>query len=78
MKRAHVEASNAWRVILSLLEVVMYMYILYVYRKKTLSWWARQASDPGQCCFEFVSSHQQGIPITCLAHYPAIHTQGQP
>ena len=25
---------------------------------------------PGRRCFELISSHQQGILITCLAHHP--------
>ena len=39
---------------------------------------ARQAVIPGQRCFELVSSHQQGIRITCLAHHPALYTHGEP
>ena len=27
---------------------------------------------PGQCCFKLVSSHQQGMCITCLAHHLAL------
>ena len=37
----------------------------------------RQASDPWTA--EFVSSHQQGIRPTCLAHHPAgLYAQGEP
>ena len=32
----------------------------------------------GQHCFELVSSHQQGIHITCLAHHSSLYTQGEP
>ena len=38
--------------------------------EKTLSWWgqtSQQSLDSG--CFELVSSHQQGIRVTCLAHH---------
>ena len=31
----------------------------------------------GRCCFELVISHHQGIRITCLAHHPALYTQGE-
>ena len=27
-------------------------------------------------CFELVSSHWQGIRMTCLAHHPALYTHG--
>ena len=33
---------------------------------------------PGQRCFEQVSSQQQGICITCLAHHLALYTRGEP
>ena len=33
---------------------------------------------PGQRCFELISSHQQGIRATCLAHHQFIHTRRTP
>ena len=41
-----------------------------MYMSKTLSWWDQtsQRSLDGDC-FELVSSHQQGISITCLGFY---------
>ena len=47
--------------------------------EKGLSWWgqtSQRSLDSG--CFELVSSHQQGIRITCLTHHPALYTQGKP
>jgi hypothetical protein len=46
--------------------------------EKTVSWWgqtSQRSLDSG--CFELVSSHQQGIRIPCLAHHPALYTQGE-
>ena len=37
---------------------------------------SQRSLDSG--CFELVSSHQQGIHITCLAHHPALYTPGEP
>ena len=48
-----------------------FMYI-HVHMKQKLSWCgqtSQQSLDSG--CFELVSSHQQGIRITCLAHHPS-------
>ena len=46
------------------------MHILCKYKKNSC--------HGGVPCFELVSSHQQGIHITCLAHDPALHAQDEP
>ena len=52
----------------------MYMYIVHVYMYiKKLHWWgqtSQRSLDSG--CFKLVSSHQQGMCITCLAHHLAL------
>ena len=55
----------------------MYMSCMYacagVHKKQILVKLGSQRSlDSG--CFELVSSHQQGICITCLAYHPALYT----
>ena len=57
------------------------MYTLRVHvhvhvHDKVIMGQARQRSLDSSC-FEPVSSHQQGIHITCLAHHPALYTQGE-
>ena len=58
------------------------LYILciymYMYMKNHCHGGARQAAISGQRCFELVSSHQQRIRITCVAHYPTLCTHGEP
>ena len=41
---------------------------LLPHKKKTLSWWyqTKQSLDSG--CFKLISSHQQGIQVTCLMY----------
>ena len=58
---------------------IMYKYT-HVHEKNTVKVGPDKPAIPGQRCFELVSSHQQGIHIhvTCLAHHPALDTQGEP
>ena len=51
-----------------IVHVHVYVYIMYMYMKNV---------EPGQV-FELVSSHQQGICTTCLAHHPALDTHDEP
>ena len=49
---------------------------MYVHMKKTLSWWGQTSQRSlDSSCFKLVSSHQQGIRITCQARHPQLYIQ---
>ena len=44
----------------------LHVHVQFLYMKKAVMVGPDMPAIPGQCCFEFVSSHQQGICITFL------------
>ena len=50
--------------------------VLYIHEKIMVG--PDKPAIPGQRCFELVSSHQQGIRMTCPAHHRALYARGEP
>ena len=48
--------------------------LLRLYMEKFVMVGPDKPAIPVQRCFGLVSSHQQGIRVTCLAHHPALYT----